>query len=253
VVDYTLDQREFILAYTRVVSTCAAPLFTDVGVIVNNDASASSAQYDNRGPVVCYSGDFIQVAWEFTNNPTFPLGNTFERDILLRRLTWGGVLAGLNIYSRVNFSTIPSIPDFNQAIPSIAGRYAVNGTGVSVCHFMFVDDNPSVQQVRYKIGAWSAINLRPVKNESQTDYQKSIYPIEKIDLYPNPSNGEIFCSGCSDGSLVVVYDATGRESMRQQVLNAQAPLRLDELANGLYRIEVVQVNGDIYRTNLIKE
>jgi uncharacterized repeat protein (TIGR01451 family) len=72
-----------------------------------------------------------------------------------------------------------------------------------------------------------------------------------VELYPNPSNGQLTINGMEEGE-VVLYSITGQKMIQQQYTSGQV-LDLTQLDAGLYVVCVHTVNGDfVEKLNLLK-
>lgn len=72
-----------------------------------------------------------------------------------------------------------------------------------------------------------------------------------VELYPNPSNGQLTINGMEEGE-VVIYSITGQKMIQQQYTSGQV-LDLTQLDAGMYVVYVHTVNGDfVEKLNLLK-
>lgn len=72
-----------------------------------------------------------------------------------------------------------------------------------------------------------------------------------VELYPNPSNGQLTINGMEEGE-VVIYSITGQKMIQQQYTSGQV-LDLSKLDAGMYVVYVHTVNGDfVEKLNLLK-
>lgn len=80
------------------------------------------------------------------------------------------------------------------------------------------------------------------------------YPIEKIQLYPNPNNGRIFCDisdfNSTDKFEIVLFDALGKTRYQSDILNRNSNFDLN-LETGIYIGTILKNNCQIYWTKLI--
>lgn len=72
-----------------------------------------------------------------------------------------------------------------------------------------------------------------------------------VELYPNPSNGQLTINGMEEGE-VVIYSITGQKMIQQEYTSGQV-LDLTQLDAGMYVVYVHTVNGDfVEKLNLLK-
>ncbi len=65
-----------------------------------------------------------------------------------------------------------------------------------------------------------------------------------IEIYPNPSSGQLFINGLENGMLVEMYDYTGRKISEQKVVdNMQLIMDITNKDNGVYLIQVLNKDG----------
>ncbi|MFN8396781.1 MAG: T9SS type A sorting domain-containing protein [Bacteroidia bacterium] len=74
--------------------------------------------------------------------------------------------------------------------------------------------------------------------------------------YPNPSSGHwnlVWDVNRGDSSMIRVYDVAGREMLQRDLVREDKPnfLDLDELAQGVYILEITSAQGGRFRSRLV--
>jgi hypothetical protein len=158
-------------------------------------------------------------------------------------ITWGHVEAindgGNNI---LNWSTLTERNnDYFEILKSDDGVsfYSIgvisgNGNSLQQIDYQFIDDNVSgnisyyiIKQVDYD-GTVDQSEVLTVSFENQ----------EEINVYPNPSKGNITISNLAQGSTVTVYDQVGHQIMHIVVSNNYIGLDLTTYSEGVYMVRV---------------
>ncbi len=86
-----------------------------------------------------------------------------------------------------------------------------------------------------------------------TDIDDALSDVEKIEIYPNPTDGNLNIS-VSNGSIdnIVVTDFTGKELMNQTVNADQAEIDLSSYNKGIYLVKVVTENDSYIEKVVLK-
>jgi hypothetical protein len=66
--------------------------------------------------------------------------------------------------------------------------------------------------------------------------------------YPNPASNQITVNGLSGNGILSVFDAVGRERIRQTITSSQEIIAVNALPAGIYLIRIIEGN----KTNTIK-
>lgn len=64
--------------------------------------------------------------------------------------------------------------------------------------------------------------------------------VSKMTVYPNPFENNITIQGTKGHAVVILYSATGKEIMRQKAVGNTTPLSLEDVASGIYFLEINQ-------------
>lgn len=131
--------------------------------------------------------------------------------------------------------------------------------GTSFSPIGFVSSNSLNGNSNMKQG-YSFIDKTPVTGKNfyrlkQTDYDgryeySTVRMIElgmenSIVIYPNPVKDYVYINGLSGNETVVIYDAMGRTVHQQKAGNASINIATDKLSEGMYKVQIVDLNGKI--------
>jgi hypothetical protein len=80
-------------------------------------------------------------------------------------------------------------------------------------------------------------------------------PTSKLDIYPNPSNGEFTLEISSDllKSQVTLYDVMGRLIYQTALAQTQSAINIPTLAKGIYYVKLVSPSGQFLQKKIVKE
>ena len=94
--------------------------------------------------------------------------------------------------------------------------------------------------------------IRKISNVGQADIEEFTNGYEQTNIYPNPSNGNVFIQIDNiDNTSVEVYNALG-EMVYTKTLNATIEnINLEKLNAGVYFLHVKQNCSYIYRSNVV--
>ena len=78
--------------------------------------------------------------------------------------------------------------------------------------------------------------------------------ITTVSMFPNPSSDKINLTGLKNGSVITVYDMTGRKAVSISEINyTEINIDISELENGMYIVSVESEDSIVYQSKLIKE
>ena len=84
--------------------------------------------------------------------------------------------------------------------------------------------------LRPRFGTLSFLSTKPLENP-------------KLFVFPNPTNGLIYVTNLSNGSMVMVSDIWGKNTLQQTVFSEKAELNLTDFPSGIYIISAVNKEG----------
>ncbi len=133
--------------------------------------------------------------------------------------------------------------DINTSIPTLVESGGMAGTGIN-------DDyagnlrNP----VSPDIGAWEGNYTIPLY------LSKNFKDSENIELYPNPTSGELILKTEQKENLIFeIYNVIGQQILKQKITEAETKIDLKEQANGIYFVKVLEEGKTIYNLKIIKQ
>ena len=78
--------------------------------------------------------------------------------------------------------------------------------------------------------------------------------ITTVSMFPNPSSDKINLTGFKNGSIITVYDMTGRKAMSiSEIDYTEINIDISELENGMYIVSVESEGSIVHQSKLIKE
>jgi len=84
---------------------------------------------------------------------------------------------------------------------------------------------------------------------SATDLKKT----KQIKLFPNPTQGNVSIDGLSSKETIYLYDIMGKLLKRIECTGPQDIISLNEFADGIYYLQIIDRSGLIYSEKLIKQ
>lgn len=228
---------------------------------------------DNNPSIQLYSGDgshpslagtyliactfFAAVFQETPVGATYLAGLDQATATILQNAAANTVLNDLNLYGLhpIDYRTVAGIDwnvDVNGLVTATSTsiheenlQWSIDGMDHTSESFTHQLTNPGTYLLTLVASsdcnsdtAYAVVNYNNAGMKDQT--------FDNIQIYPNPSNGEIHISGNQD-SMLTVYDLNGRFLFERKLVGEIA--NLDELKSGFYLLEV---DGKFYRLNIQK-
>jgi len=99
---------------------------------------------------------------------------------------------------------------------------------------------------KWTCGCNSPVNQAKTNKFAPSNQKKDLTDKQQtFNLYPNPSKGKVYISFADNpnaNNLVTVYDISGKPLLKQELDSITATLDLSHLPNGIYLVEVLNVN-----------
>ena len=93
-----------------------------------------------------------------------------------------------------------------------------------------------------------SLMLRPCFGVNATVGIVESQPIaDKVSVWPNPANEQLYLEGLAEGSMIHLYDIMGRRVLSSR----QSPIDTSPLPNGLYLLHAVTPSGAVHTTKII--
>jgi hypothetical protein len=84
-----------------------------------------------------------------------------------------------------------------------------------------------------------------IENNSTSD--------KTINIYPNPASNDLYIHNELKAATVLISDASGRQVLQQEIFTGDTTLKINGLANGLYLVNIIDVEKHtIKKIKLIK-
>lgn len=108
-----------------------------------------------------------------------------------------------------------------------------------------------LQSGNYSVEVFHANGCSEFSDETYIDYISGLnsFDLNTISIYPNPSNGNFVVSNVALGSIIVVYDITGK--LVEQQIALKSVIEFDQLSKGTYILEVSSSTGIFAREKVV--
>jgi hypothetical protein len=246
--------------------TFAAPVQNPFGLIsVYYLAAPTFVDYDN-------DGDFDLVVGEYYGNlQYFQNTGTASAPAFAAPVQNPGGITAVNTFAHPNFADLDNDGDLDLIVGEKYGalQYFQNTGTASVPAWGPIQNNPFGLTTVYNVSMPSFVNFDNDGDQDLlvTDYNgnfnyfqnvtaplsvKNLSGKTELVLYPNPATEIVYLKGREVQNIisVEVYDVNGRTVLSQQ---SNQSLFVKDLAEGIYTVKIVHVNGGFEVTKLTKK